>query len=228
MTKYKAEKFNFSGMSEKCFFILEDSPNNWVEKLSTWAHFYKDGFTRREKENYYKVMVREQRALYPLLNNKARIRWKKTLYEIVSWRDPSEEDRGFIEILIKQIPGDMLDEDGNVIGDGEIFKEVCNIYRVIVSSKMSYGIETFDYTYDFDNPTYENIKCLFSTDRNRHLEDGKTQVEHDSVIVYFNKRTDIKEEDYIISPTNGRYKVDMVAEVAGNMLEVYVQRREVQ
>lgn len=227
MSRYKAEKFNFSGMSERISLLTPDD-GVYSKKLGCWAHVLKDGFTRIEDEHFYKVMVREQKALLPLLEKTTRVKWKNKLFQLSSWQDPSVEDRGFMELIIKQIPGDEIGPDGNGIGDSEIFKDFVSIYRVTKHEKISYGITTYSYTYDFNKPIYQNVRCMFSTDRNRFLDDKKIQVEHDSLIVRFSKNTDIKEEDYIISPDHGTFKVDMVAPIDGNVLEVYVQRREAQ
>ena len=104
MSRYKNEKFDFSEMSERIIFQdINPEDNTYTDSLRVWAHFLKDGFTRTEDENYYKVMVREQRALESILKKGNRVKWKKQLFEIYSWQDPSYEDRGFIEILLKQI-----------------------------------------------------------------------------------------------------------------------------
>lgn len=228
MSRYKAEKFNFSHMSERITFLKQSADGSYTESLRCWAHLFKDGFTRSENDNFYKVMVREQGSLFSVLSRTTRIKWRGMLFLIFSWQDPSVEDRGFIEILIKQIPGDELDNQGNIIGDKDLFKDSVSIFRLSKVSKISYGIETFEYKYDFTKPLYENIKCSFSTDRNRYVEDRKTDTEHDSLIVRFNSSIDIIAEDYIESPFHGRFKVDMVAKNEENILEAYVQRREVQ
>lgn len=228
MSKYKPEKFNFSGMSEKIAILAQNTDGSYSESLRCWAHLFKDGFTRSETDNFYKVMVREQKSLMPLLQRTNRIKWRGMLFSIFSWRDPSYEDRGFIELMIKQIPGAELDENGNIIGDDLLFKDIVSIYRPTKKSIMRYGIEEFTYNYDFSEPSFVGVKCSFSTDRNRHLEEKKFEYEKDSVIVRFNASTDVREEDYIESPFHGRYKVDMVAKNEENILEAYVQRREVQ
>lgn len=228
MGRYNPEKFNFSNMSERVTFFTQGIDGSYTESLKCWAHFFKDGFTRSEDENFYKIMVREQKALEPILSRTTKVKWKKMDFLVFSWRDPSFESRGFIEIIIKQIPGEELDNDGNIVGDGYLFKDVVDIYRVIKTSKTSYGIETFEFKYDFTKPIYTGVKCSFSTDRNRYLDDKRTDTEHDSFIVKFNSGVDILEEDYIDSPFHGRFKVDMVSRTEDNFCEAYVQRREVQ
>jgi hypothetical protein len=94
--------------------------------------------------------------------------------------------------------------------------------------QSSFGITSYSYQYDFDNPLYTGIKCRFDTNRNRYLDDSKLEVEHDSLIVRFNKNADIKDEDFIISPIHGKFKVDMVVKDENDMIQVYVTRTEVQ
>lgn len=224
MSRYKAEKFNFSGMSERITFLINNN-DVYTESISVWAHFFKDGFTRSETDTFYKVMVREQKALFPLLVKGNRIRWKNMTFIIWSWQDPSYEDRGFIEILVKQIP---TDDNGIGVTDGDFFKDTVSVYRMKKIEVKEFGLINYKYTYDFSTPDFTGIKCSFSTDRNRYLEDRNTDVEHDALVVKFNINAPIQKEDYIDSVIHGRFKVDMVVKNDENMLEALVQRREVQ
>jgi hypothetical protein len=226
MSRYKPEKFNFSGMSERAKFQVKNDDGTYSDSISVWAHFFKDGFTRSETDNFFKMMVREQKALSSILAVNNRVVWKNMTFNIFSWQDPSYEDRGFMEIMLKQIPT----SDGNPNGptDGDFFKDTVNIYKMSKIETNSYGVISYKYDYDFNNPYMSGVRCFFSTDRNQWLEDKNTDVEHDSLIVKFNIDAPISKEDYIESPIHGRFKVDMVIKNDENMLEAYVQRREVQ
>lgn len=226
MSRYKAERFNFSDMSERITFQTRNSDGTFSDSLRVWAHFLKDGFTRTEEENWFKIIVREQKALETVLDVGTRITWKNMTLSLFSWQDPSYEDRGFLELMAKQIPT----TNGNANGptDNSFFKDIVSVYTMKKTTISQYGIETYKYNYDFSKPDFTGIRCLFSTDRNRYLEDKTTDVEHDSLIVKFNIDAPIKVEDYIESSIHGRFKVDMVVKNNDNMLEVHVQRREVQ
>lgn len=224
MSRYKAEKFNFSHMSERLTFQTQEPNGTFIDNITVWAHLLKDGFTRSETDNFFKVMIREQAALDSLLQVGNRFKWKKKVLSIQSWQDPSYEDRGFMEILTKQI----MAIDGVTDTAGDFFKDLVNIYRVKTIETVSYGLSSFSYSYDFNTPDLSGIRCNFSTDRNRFVYDKKTDVEHDSLMVLFSKSVDIKIEDYIWSTVHGKFRVDMVIENDSNMLEVYVSRTEVQ
>lgn len=213
-------------MSERVTFQILNSDGTFTDDITIWAHFLKDGFTRSETDNWFKMMVREQAALFPLLIKGNRIKWKNMTFTIFSWQDPSYEDRHFIEVMMKQIPTNDGITDGST--DGEFFKDIVSVYRMTKAQVTEYGLTTYKYQYDFTTPTLTGIYCNFSLDRNRYLDDGSLDVEHDSLIVKFNINAPIKKEDYIQSPFYGRFKVDMVVKNNENMLEAHVQRREVQ
>lgn len=213
-------------MSERAKFQTQNADGTYSDAITVWAHFFKDGFTRSETDNWFKVMVREQKALFPLLDVNNRIVWKQRTFSIFSWQDPSYEDRGFIEIMIKQIPTDNGEIEGP--NDGEFFKDIVTVYRMVAVESTSYGMSSYKWTYDFTKPAYTNLKCSFSTDRNRYLDDRNTDAEHDSLIVKFGLNAPIKIEDYIESPIHGRFKIDMIVRNDENTLEASVQRREVQ
>ena len=213
-------------MSERIVFqTLNATENIYVDSLKVWAHAQKDGFTRSENENWFRFLVREQSALESILTLSTRIKWKKMTFAILSWQDPSYEDRGFIEIMCKQIA--TLGNDQGT-SDGDLFKDVVSVYSVIVNEKSDYGLKSYSYDYNFAVPNYTGIRCNFSTDRNRYLEDKNIDVEHDSMVVYFRMDAPIKIEDYIESPIHGRFKVDMVVKNESNMLEAVCQRAGVQ
>jgi hypothetical protein len=224
LSRYKAENFNFSGMSERAKFQIQQPDGTYSDSITVWAHFLKDGFTRSETDNWFRMMVREQKALSAILNVGNRVKWKNMTFSIFSWQDPSVEDRGFIEVMLKQIP--TAGNPGET--DGEFFKDVVSIFKLTTIEKDSFGIKSYEYQYNFEQPDILGIKCHFASDRNRYLEDRNTDVEHDSLIVKFNIDAPISKEDYIESPVHGRFKIDMVVKNDENMLEAHVQRREVQ
>lgn len=228
MSRYKGEKFNYSHMSERLIFQVQESDGSYTDDITVWAHILKDGFTRTETENFYKIMIREQPALEDLLQIGNRIIWKnkKRLMSIFSWQDPSYEDRGFIEILAKQIISDISDYAKEDVSD--LFKDFVNVYRVKRTEVNRFGVISYEYNYDFNSPDLTGVRCNFATDRNKYVYDKKTDTEHDSTIVHFSKSSGIKEEDYIISKVQGRFKIDMVTETSDNMLEALVSRSEVQ
>lgn len=226
MSRYKPEKFNFSGMSERIKFQTLNPDGTYTDNITVWAHFFKDGFTRSETENWFKLMVREQSALSSILTKGTRIIRKGETYVYFSHQDPSYEDRGFIEIMVKQIPTAVGNNPGPQ--DGLFFKDIVSVYSMIKTEVNQFGLKSYKYDYNFNVPNYTGIKCNFASDRNRYLEDRNTDVEHDALIVKFNIDAPIKVEDYIDSPIHGRFKVDMVVKTDENMLEVHVQRREVQ
>jgi hypothetical protein len=227
MSRYKNEKFNFSGMSERVTFQVLGSDGSYTDNITVWAHILKDGFIRSETDHFWKIMVREQKALESLLHVGNRLKWKNRTLQIMSWQDPSYEDRGFIEVMTKQI---VTSNTGETVGptDGDFFKDIVSVFRVTPVEVTSYGVTSYQYKYDFNNPTLTSIRCSFATDRNKYLEDKKLDVEHDSVVVTFNREAPIRKEDYIESPIHGRFKVDMVLINENNMLEALCQRREVQ
>lgn len=227
MSRYKAEKFNFSGMSERLTFQVQNADGSYTDNITVWAHVLKDGFIRSETDSFFKVMVREQAALGSLLVPGNRFKWKNRTLNIMSWQDPSYEDRGFMEILTKEIPTAI---PGVINGpsDGDFFKDIVSVFNLSAVEVTRFGMSSYEYKYDFNTPNYTNIKCSFSTDRNKYLEDKDTDTEHDSLIILFNREAPIKKEDYIESPIHGRFKVDMTVINDNNMLEALVQRREVQ
>lgn len=225
MARHKGKKFNFSYMSERIIFFTQSPQGSLIEKWKCWAHVIKDGFIRSETDNFFRVVVREHKEVMEALSLTTRIKWRDMWFLVFSWQIPSYEDRGFVEIIIKQIPN--LENVGDK-SDNSLFKDFVDIYRMIAVPKMEYGIETYEYIYDFSKPLYSGVRCNFSTDRNRYLDDRKIDIEHDSVIVRFNADVDIQPDDYIISPHHGKYKVDLVAKNEENILEAYVQHREVQ
>lgn len=226
MSRYKAERFNFSHMSERLTFQVQEPDGSYTDNITVWAHILKDGFTRSETDNFFKIMIREQAALDSLLQVNNRLKWKSKTLSIQSWQDPSYEDRGFMEVLTKQII--TSDEFTNGPTDGDFFKDFVDVYSVITTPINSYGLISYEYTYNFNSPSIAGIKCHFSSDRNRFVYDKKTDVEHDSLIVVFNKSSGIKIEDYIVSKVHGKFRVDMVVENDANMLEAHVSRSEVQ
>jgi len=223
MSRYKAERFNFSHMSERLTFQVQEPDGSYTDNITVWAHILKDGFTRSETDNFFKIMIREQSALESLLQVNNRLKWKKKTLSIQSWQDPSYEDRGFMEVLTKQIA-----TVSDSLTDGDFFKDFVNVFSVKTIETVSYGLSSFEYKYDLNTPDLIGIKCHFSTDRNRFVYDKKTDVEHDSLIVLFNKASGIKIEDYIVSTVHGKFRVDMVVENEANMLEAHVSRTEVQ
>lgn len=224
MSKYKNNRFNFSHLSERATFLTLDNSGNYNEEITVWAHFLKDGFTRSETDNFFKIMVREHRALEAILEVNGRVKWKNRLYSIVSWQDPSYEDRGYIELLVKQIAtNDMFDES-----EKELFKDIVDIFRLQTIPTTSYGITSYSYSYDFSTPVGVGIRCSFSTDRNMYLEDKRFDTEHDSLVVKFPPTSNIQVEDYIVSPIHGKYKIDMITRNDDNMLEARVKRGDVQ
>jgi len=226
MSRYKNEKFNFSGMSERLTFQVLNSDGSYTDNITVWAHVLKDGFIRSETDSFFKVMIREQSALDSLLNVGNRFKWKNRTLAIMSWQDPSVEDRGFMEVLTKQI---VTTAEG-IVGptDGDFFRDVVSVFRVAKVPVTKFGLTSYEYKYDFNTPVLTGIRCSFSTDRNKYLEDKRTDVEHDSVVVTFNREAPINKEDYIESPIHGRFKVDMIVINENNMLEALCQRREVQ
>jgi hypothetical protein len=222
MPRYNPERFNFSRLSERITFQVLQPNHTYVDNITVWAHVLKDGFTRTEQDNWFKILVREQRALESLLDVGNRIKWKNKLLSIFSWRDPSYEDHGFIEILAKQIPID------SVTSAIEFFKDIVSVHRMITIEKTDYGLTSYEYTWDFNNPTFTNIRCLFSSDANRYVEDKRRDVEHDSLIVKFSADAPIQIEDYIVSPIYGKFKIDMIVKNRDNMLEAYCSRGDVQ
>lgn len=228
MSRYKAEKFNYSHMSERLIFQVQQPDGSYTNEITVWAHILKDGFTRTETENFYKIMVREQPALEQMLQIGNRLIWKnkKRLMSIFSWQDPSYEDRGFIEIIAKQI----ISSDPGYANDdiGDLFKDFVSVYRVKVSEVSRFGLTSYEYNYDFNSPDLTGVRCNFATDRNKYVYDKKTDTEHDSTIVHFHKSSGVKEEDYIISNVQGKFKIDMITETSDNMLEALVSRSEVQ
>lgn len=231
MSRYKNEKFDFSEMSERITFQVMAADGTYSDSIRVWAHFLKDGFTRTEDENVWKIMVREQKALDTVLTKSTRIKWKNLLLSVYAWQDPSYEQRGFIEILAKQIPNIDGGDGGGGEGPGtdtDLFPDVVSVYKLNKVEKVEYGITNYAYEYDFSTPSSTDIRCKFSTDRNRYLDDSKTDVEHDSLYVYFSLLAPVNIEDYIESPVHGRFKIDMLVKNADNMLEALVQRREVQ
>jgi hypothetical protein len=227
MSRYKNEKFNFSGMSERVTFQVLNADGSYTDNITVWAHILKDGFIRSETDSFFKVMVREQRALESLLVVGNRFKWKTRTLTIMSWQDPSYEDRGFIEIMVKEIPTAIVG-DTNGPSDTDFFKDIVSVFRLKKIASNSFGITSYQYKYDFTQPDLTNVKCSFATDRNKYLEDKDIDIEHDSLLVKFNINAPIQAEDYIESPVHGRFKVDMVIKNDENILEVYVQRRDVQ
>lgn len=226
MSRYDNTRFDFSGMSERITFQVLNADGTYTDSITVWAHITKDSFIKTESDKYWRIMVREQRALESLLDMGNRIKWKKLTMQIKSWQDPSYEDRGFIEILGRQI----VTNSGGIIGesDGDFFKDVVSIYKLDKVPVTSYGLTSYKYKYDFNTPSLTGVRCNFATDRNRYLDDKRTDVEHDTVVVTFNRDVPIKNEDYIISPIHGRFKVDMTVINENNMIEALCQRREVQ
>ena len=222
MSRYKPEKFNFSHMSERITFQILQPNHSYIDDITVWAHILKDGFTRTENENWFKVAVREQRALEPILSIGNRIKWKSRTLSIFSWADPSYENRGILEIMAKQIVTSVAETSI------ELFKDVVSIYRMVKIEKNDFGLVSYEYSYNFENPTVSNVRCNFSTDANRWLEDRRIDTEHDALIVKFPDGVDIQVEDYIISPIHGKFKVDMIIKNNDNMLDVYVKRGEAQ
>lgn len=208
-------------MSERITFLILQPDHTYIDGPTVWAHILKDGFTRTETENWFKIMVREQQALSSLLDVGGRIRWKNRMFEIFSWQDPSYESHGFIEIMAKQIAS-------TVDTNHELFKDVVNIYRMTKIETVSFGLPSYKYEYDFNNPTYTNQRCLFASDQNKWIEDKKTDVEHNSLIVKFPNTSPVLVEDYIESTIWGLYKVEMITKNRDNMLEAHVTRGEVQ
>lgn len=225
MSRYKNERFNFSGMSERLVFLTQGADGSYSDDIKVWAHVLKDGFIRSETDSFFKIMVREQKALTRVLAKGNRIKWRNYLLSIMSWQDPSYEDRGFIEIMAKQISNDTPGEETT---DNELFKDIVSVYRMNKVETVSYGLTTYKYEYDFDAPNYTEVRCDFATDRNQYLDDKNIDVEHDSVRVKFALTAPIKVEDYIESPLHGRFKIDMIVKNDDNMLEALCQRREVQ
>lgn len=226
MSRYRAERFNFSQMSERITFQLLNSDGSYTDNIRVWAHLFKDGFTRSETDNWFKILVREQAALESILAVGNRIKWKKMTLSIFSWRDPSVEDRGFIEILAKEIIA--INEDGNAENEFDMLKDIVSVYSMTKIEVNRFGLVSYEYNYDFENPVYTGIRCSFSSDRNRFLDDKSFDTEHDSLIVTFSANAPIKIEDYIESPAHGRFKVDMIVKTDENKLLAYVQRGEVQ
>jgi hypothetical protein len=226
MSKYNPEKFNFSKMKERITFQVLNDDGTYSDNTTVWAHVSKDGFTRSESDNWFKIMMREHTALFSLLNIGNRLKWKNTTLSIFSWQDPSYESKRFIEIMGKQIVTGV----GSIPGptDGEFFRDVVSVYSMNKIEVNQYGIISYKYDYDFDVPSYVGIRCYFSSDRNRFLDDKNIDTEHDSMIVKFSIDAPVKVEDYIISPIHGKFKVDMVVKDENNMLLAYAQRSEVQ
>lgn len=211
-------------MSERVTFQVMNPDGTYTDNITVWSHVLKDGFTRTENDNWFRIMVREQSALSAVLKTGSRIKWKSNTLSIFSWQDPSYEDRGFIEIMAKQIvtvglPGTP---------EGSFFKDVVSIFSVSKIPVNQYGLISYKYEYDFTTPNLTGILCNFSSDRNIYLEDKNKDTEHDSVIVKFDINTPLKIEDYIESPLYGRFKVDLIVKNDMNMLEAYCQRAEVQ
>jgi hypothetical protein len=228
MSRYKPEKFNFSGMSERITFQTLNADGTYTDNITVWAHILKDGFTRSETDNFFKIMMREQSALNTLLSMGNRIKWKRMTFSIFSWKDPSVEDRGFIEVLVKQIPSTEIGGGYPGPTEGDFFKDVVSVYNMTTVEESDYGLKSYKYTYDFTTPNYIGIRCNFSPDRNRYLDDKNVDTEHDSLIVTFNIDAPIKTEDYIVSHVHGKFKVDMVVKTDENTLLAHVQRSEVQ
>lgn len=224
MSRYKPDRFNFSHMSERLKFQVQQPDGKYKDDLTVWAHVLKDGFIRSETDNWYKIMIREQTALDSLLSVGNRMIWKNRVLSIFSWQDPSIEKRGFIEILAKQIITSTGVNPGP--SENDFFGDFVSVYRMITTPVTEYGLTTYKYTYNFDTPTFSGIRCRFSTDRNRYLEDKRIDIEHDALVILFSKDAPIKIEDYLISPIHGKYKVDMVTLNADDMLEVSVKRGE--
>ena len=222
MSRYKNERFNYSHMSERITFQEIQPDHTYRDSITVWSHILKDGFTRTETDNWFKVAVRQQRALEPLLSVGNRIKWKKRTLKIFSWQDPSYEDRGIIEIMANQIVTD------GATSAVELFKDVVSVYRMVRTESNSFGIISYKFTYNFNTPTLTNVRCSFATDANRYLEDKKTDTEHDALIVKFAYDSGIQVEDYIISPIHGKFKVDMIIANDDNTLDAYVKRGEVQ
>jgi head-tail adaptor len=228
MSRYKNTKFNFSEMSERLTFQVMNPDGSYTDSITVWAHILKDGFTRSENENFFKIMVREQTALESLLTVGTRLKWKNRTLSIWSWQDPSYEDRGFMEILAKQIITTTNPQSPEFPSDGDFFRDVVSVYSMTKIEVNKFGLTSYEYDYDFTQPTFTGVRCSFSSDRNIYLEDKKKDLEHDSLVVKFNIEAPIKEEDYIISPVHGRFKVDMIIKNNDNMLEAFVQRSDVQ
>lgn len=228
MSRYKNENFNFSGMSERITFQTLNPDGTYTDEITVWAHVLKEGFSRQVEDHWFKIMVREHRALNEMLQIGTRIIWRKTKRTLVvhTWQDPSYEDRGYIEIMCKQIAssdGDMYNPN-----DGEMMRDIVSIYRMSKNAITRFGLTSYEYTYDFDTPLYTGVRCDFSNDRNRYLEDKKRDIEHDSLQVKFNIDTPLQIEDYIISPIHGKFKVDMIVKNNDNMLVAHVKRSDVQ
>lgn len=222
----KRKAIDFSKMSERVTVQEQNADSSYTDNITLWAHIEKDGFTRTENDNWFRVVVREHRALLSLLSVGNRLKWKDRILSIFSWQDLSYEKRGWIEIMAKQIVTSTNEIYGLV--DNELFSDIVSVYRMSQVEVNRFGLISYEYTYDFNSPILTDIKCKFSTDRNRYLDDTRKDVEHDSLVVKFNKDIPIKDEDYIISPVHGKFKVDMIVRDESDMIQVYVVRSEVQ
>jgi hypothetical protein len=209
-------------MRERVTFVQLESDGSYTDNTKLWAYVEKDGFTRSETDDWFRIIVRDHKSLYDLLQVGNRMRWNERMFSIFSWEKLAYDKRNWVEIIVKQIA------DSDNVFDGELFPDIVSVYRMEKIEQSSFGITSYSYQYDFDNPLYTGIKCRFDTNRNRYLDDSKLEVEHDSLIVRFNKNADIKDEDFIISPIHGKFKVDMVVKDENDMIQVYVTRTEVQ
>ncbi|HLO11477.1 MAG TPA: hypothetical protein VK190_04410 [Pseudoneobacillus sp.] len=227
MSRYKGDRFNYSDMSERITFQEQNPDGTYTDNTTVWAHILKDGFTRSETDNWFKIMVRASKSLESFLNVGYRIKWKKTTFSIFSWQTPSYEDKKFIEIMVKQIVT-TTGEPYPGPTDNVFFGDVVSVYRLQKVAVTQFGLTSYQYKYDFTTPTLTDIKCHFISDRNIFLYDKKTDVEHDSLVVHFNLDAPIQTEDYIESPVHGRFKIDMITKTTDNKLEARVQRSEVQ
>lgn len=209
-------------MKERITFSIQNPDSTYTDNMKMWAHVYKDGFTRSDSDNWFRFRVRNNKSLLSILAVDNRIIWKGKLFNIFSWEQPEYAENKMIEIMAKEVGT----TDG--ANDSDFFKDFISVFSMIKTEVNEYGLVSYKYDYNFDTPSYTGVRCFFNYDRNRYLEDGTVDVEHDSLTVKFPIDAPIKVEDYIYSPIHGRFKIDMMVKNNENMLEVAVQRREVQ